>query len=439
VQDEFIEIVNASAASVNISGWTISDALTVRHVFPNGTILPANCGIVVWGGGTPIGQFGGMQKQVASVSPVNGLALNNDGDTVTLRDTSSLLVDSMSYTATTSGVSITRSPDLTGGFVLHTTAQAGVNFSPGKRVNLTTFGGCPPELLDSDNDGIPDVNDNCDFVANPFQQDCDNDGIGDACETDPDSNGNGIPDNCEIGVPGNVRINEIRIDETGTDNDEYFEIKGPANLSLNGLTLIVIGDGVAAAGSGVIEQVTSLNGKTIPADGHFLCAESTMTLVPLAQVDFVTTLNFENQDNVTFALVTNFNGLNGQDLDTNNDGVITRGEWHDSLATFRALDRNRDNRISRTEFRDVAGTSGSDYRQTFPNTYMAGYERGWTEGRAVGRQNRDGNRRWDIEGQRELRSAEGRGLVRCRLGRGGQEGVRRPRTGRSPDPGWRRS
>jgi Ca2+-binding EF-hand superfamily protein len=126
-------------------------------------------------------------------------------------------------------------------------------------------------------------------------------------------------------------------------------------------------------------------------------------------------LHDTNKDGVLSGIEVWESGRNGnrfdrfRDYDTNNDGVITRGEWHDSLATFRALDRNRDNRISRTEFRDlrdVAGTSGSDYRRTFPNAYMAGYERGWAEGHAVGRQDRDGNRRWDIEGQRGLRFAD---------------------------------
>src|SRR5262245_30653203 len=51
------------------------------------------------------------------------------------------------------------------------------------------------------------------------------------------------------------------------------------------------------------------------------------------------------------------------DLDVNNDSVITRNEWRDSVATFRDLDRNRDNRLSHAEyrqFRGVAGTSGRD-------------------------------------------------------------------------------
>ncbi|MCA9432644.1 MAG: hypothetical protein KC940_19175, partial [Candidatus Omnitrophica bacterium] len=53
-----------------------------------------------------------------------------------------------------------------------------------------------------------------------------------------------------------VRINEIRIDQPSTDTDEYFELVGPPGLSLNGLTYLVIGDGVG--GSGEIEEMTDL-------------------------------------------------------------------------------------------------------------------------------------------------------------------------------------
>ena len=41
--------------------------------------------------------------------------------------------------------------------------------------------GCPP---DKDGDGIFDTPDNCRSVINPEQHDLDNDGYGDACDTD---------------------------------------------------------------------------------------------------------------------------------------------------------------------------------------------------------------------------------------------------------------
>ena len=113
------------------------------------------------------------------------------------------------------------------------------------------------------------------------------------------------------------KINELRIDQPSTDNDEYFELFGNANESLDGLTYLVIGDG--AGGSGVIEAVVNLDGQQFDEDGLFLAAESTFSL---ATADLTTNLNFENSDNVTHLLVKGFTGSNGDDLDTDNDGVL---------------------------------------------------------------------------------------------------------------------
>lgn len=122
---------------------------------------------------------------------------------------------------------------------------------------------------------------------------------------------------------GTATINEVRIDQTGTDDDEYFELIGAGSSSLNGLTYLVIGDGTG--GSGVVENVTDLTGQAIPADGYFVAAEgATFTL---ATEDYSTTLNFENGDNVTHMLVSNFTGASGDDLDTDDDGVLDITPW----------------------------------------------------------------------------------------------------------------
>jgi len=124
-----------------------------------------------------------------------------------------------------------------------------------------------------------------------------------------------------------VTLNEIRIDQPSTDNNEYVEIAGKPGTSLNGVTYLVIGDGTTAAASGVIEVALDLSGQVIPASGFFTIAETTFTLgTPTLSVG-ATGLNFENGDNVTHLLVFNFSGTNAQDLDTNNDGVLDVAPW----------------------------------------------------------------------------------------------------------------
>ncbi len=124
-----------------------------------------------------------------------------------------------------------------------------------------------------------------------------------------------------------ISLNEIRIDQGGSDYDEYFELAGNPGESLDGLTYIVIGDG--ATGSGTIECVVPLDGYAIAADGFFLGAESTFsnTCGDGPDADFGTLLNFENSDNVTHMLVSGFTGANGDDLDLDDDGVLDVTPW----------------------------------------------------------------------------------------------------------------
>lgn len=128
------------------------------------------------------------------------------------------------------------------------------------------------------------------------------------------------------GVPNiscSVNINELRIDQPGTDNDEYFELRGLASTPLDDRSYLVIGDGVS--GSGTVEAVIPLTGTVIPSGNYFLAAEGTFSLGPTP--DLSVTLNFENSDNVTHMLVTGFTGALDDDLDTNDDGVLDIQPW----------------------------------------------------------------------------------------------------------------
>lgn len=129
-----------------------------------------------------------------------------------------------------------------------------------------------------------------------------------------------------------VVINEIRVDQTGADTDEFFELSGIAGESLNSLSYLVIGD--QSSNQGYIESVVNLSGYQIASDGFFLVAESGFSLT--SSVDLFGTLNFENSDNVTHMLVSNFIGSLGNDIDTNDDGIIDNNLW-DSIIDSIAL------------------------------------------------------------------------------------------------------
>jgi Ca2+-binding EF-hand superfamily protein len=87
-------------------------------------------------------------------------------------------------------------------------------------------------------------------------------------------------------------------------------------------------------------------------------------------------------------------------VDVNGDGAITRDEWHWSRASFDQRDANRDGRLARDEF---TGNAAQPQRSA---AYRAGFDRGMTEGRAAGREDRERKQGWDLEGQRELETAD---------------------------------
>lgn len=152
-----------------------------------------------------------------------------------------------------------------------------------------------------------------------------------------------------------VSINEIRITQPGSDNDEYFELAGPAGTPLDGLSYIVIGDGPFST-DGWVEEAVDLSGSSIAADGFFLVTESSFDL---GIQDLTTSLNFENSDNVTHLLVENFTGSVGDDLDLDDDGILDLTPW-DAVVDLIAL-IEEDNPPSGTEFHYGPPTVGPDF------------------------------------------------------------------------------
>jgi Ca2+-binding EF-hand superfamily protein len=88
-------------------------------------------------------------------------------------------------------------------------------------------------------------------------------------------------------------------------------------------------------------------------------------------------------------------------VDVNHDGWLVRSEWRDTEDAFTRVDANRDNRLSRTEY-DAEITT----EPTRGSAWRSGFDRGTQEGRAAGREDHTRRQGWDLEGQRELERAD---------------------------------
>ena len=141
--DEFVELVNSSATSLDISGYKLYDAdrlsiNTANHEFPANTILNPGQAVVVFGGGTPTGNFGGSLVFAASGQVLN---LNNSGDILTIKNNNDSILFTFDVTVLSNNPneSYTRFPDLYGNFTQHDSASTGILFSPGTKADGTNF------------------------------------------------------------------------------------------------------------------------------------------------------------------------------------------------------------------------------------------------------------------------------------------------------------
>lgn len=146
----------------------------------------------------------------------------------------------------------------------HTIIVQTPNGSVVSRIKLNIF---DDESLDSDDDGVPNILDNCPSVPNPVvfppgepgrQPDLDRDGLGDACDSDDDNDG--LPDTYEIANGLNPRGIDRDLDPDGdgfTNFQEFLFNTNPqiANQDLNGNGIPDIVDERRRRGVGAIPGV----------------------------------------------------------------------------------------------------------------------------------------------------------------------------------------
>jgi len=144
-QDEFIELYNDGGSAYDLSGVTINKFIiadsskTIGYTFPKGYLLDAGKAVVVFGGGTPTGTFGGSKVEVAQNA--NGLNLGNSGEMVYVCDSLAkpLLIFNSDALSNNPNESYTRTPDINGLFGQHSVASPGKLFSPGTKLDFTSF------------------------------------------------------------------------------------------------------------------------------------------------------------------------------------------------------------------------------------------------------------------------------------------------------------
>lgn len=176
-QDEFIEFVNTGSAPLNVSGYQIWDDTLIGslvYVIPSGTIIQPQAALVVFGGGKPIGFFGGAT--VLADTGASGLSLANSGEIIAVKNNlgNTVLTFNSDALSNNPDESYTRNPDYTGAFVQH----ASVNirkFSPGTKVNGDNFVTLSTKQVTFKVD-LNAYNGNVDsvFVVGNFNQQCNN-------------------------------------------------------------------------------------------------------------------------------------------------------------------------------------------------------------------------------------------------------------------------
>jgi hypothetical protein len=139
VSDEFVEIINAGSDKVDISNWIFADFGQDRHIVSSNTSLGTREPLVIFGGNTPVGDFGGAEVQVATSGSIS---LSNSGENIYFKTSAQDTILYIRYDGGFTGVSINLNPDITGSIYLDHSTIDTVDFSvfsPGTDIYMVTL------------------------------------------------------------------------------------------------------------------------------------------------------------------------------------------------------------------------------------------------------------------------------------------------------------
>ena len=151
------------------------------------------------------------------------------------------------------------------------------------------------------------------------------------------------------GNPPAIQLSEIRTFDEPTRNDnlplnQYLEISGPANASLNGVSLVII----AAGGTpydyrGFVESTVKLDGLQLDSSGKFLITENNFNIAGVTtNLNSGGGLGFDKTGTVNVLLAWNFYGSTTTDLDVLNDGILDSTPWISLIDSISLTDGNTD-------------------------------------------------------------------------------------------------
>lgn len=125
---------------------------------------------------------------------------------------------------------------------------------------------------------------------------------------------------------GTVRaalINEIESGSSGAVT--FIELYGEPNESLDGLTLIHLGESYGGS-AGVVKKVADLSGYSIPSDRYFVVGGPALPTMDFPYYDYTTIGG-------TFMLVRGYTGYDWQNLDYDDDGILEETPWTSVVAS----------------------------------------------------------------------------------------------------------